>query len=102
MYACICRAITEAEVRRAGHAGVTSPEDLITLFGLNDASCCGRCARQPERMAALAAEGADRFDQEVHATLPSTPALVAGVARSLIGRAVSATATTTALPGKGL
>jgi bacterioferritin-associated ferredoxin len=88
MYACICRAITETDVRRAGHAGVTAPDDLIELFSLNDASCCGRCARRPERLVALAAEGADRSGPEVHATLPSTPALVAGVARSLIGTAL--------------
>jgi len=102
MYACVCRAITEAEVRRAGHAGVTSPEDLITLFGLDDASCCGRCARQPERIAALAAEGAERSDPDVHATLPSTPGLVTGMARSLIGTVLRPTAGTAAFRQKGI
>jgi bacterioferritin-associated ferredoxin len=81
MYACICRAITETDVRRAGHAGVISPDDLITLFKLNDASCCGRCARRPERMVALAAEGAERADRDVHATLPYTATVLAGVSR---------------------
>jgi bacterioferritin-associated ferredoxin len=78
MYACICRAITEAEVRRAGRAGVTSREDLIALFGLRDRSCCGRCLRQADRFVALAAEGKDCADVGDGAIIPLTPVLVAG------------------------
>jgi bacterioferritin-associated ferredoxin len=79
MYACICRAITEAEVRRAGRAGVTSREDLIILFGLRDPSCCGRCVRQADRFVALATEGKDCADIDDGAMIPLTPVLVAGV-----------------------
>ena len=78
MYACICRAITEADVRRAGRAGVTSPEDLIALFGLRDRSCCGRCVRQIDRFVALAAEGKDCAVLGDGAIIPLTPVLVAG------------------------
>ena len=88
MYVCICRAVTEADVRRAGHAGVTAPEDLVALFGLNDESCCGRCARRPEQFVALAAEGAAHGELEPAAALPSTPSLVAGATRVLLRVAV--------------
>lgn len=88
MYACLCRAIPEAEVRRVGHAGVTTPEDLIILFGLNDPACCGRCARQPAHLVALAAEGAVNWEREPATSLPSIPRLVAGVAWELLQAAV--------------
>ena len=88
MYVCVCRAITEADVRHAGHAGVTAPEDLVLLFGLNDEACCGRCVRRAEKLATLAAEGAAHADLEATAVLPSTPSLVTGVARALLRTAV--------------
>lgn len=79
MYACICRAISEAEVRRAGRAGMVAPEDLITLFGLRDPSCCGRCVRQIDRLVAIATEGQDCADVDDGAMIPLTPVLAAGV-----------------------
>jgi bacterioferritin-associated ferredoxin len=79
MYACICRAITEADVRRAGRAGVTSREDLIALFGLGDSSCCGRCIRRTDRLVELAAEGKDCADTGDGAIIPLTPVLVAEI-----------------------
>lgn len=58
MYVCICRGITEADVRRAGRAGITAPADLIAVLGLDDDRCCGRCAAHVEDFVALAWEGA--------------------------------------------
>jgi bacterioferritin-associated ferredoxin len=60
MYACICRGITEADVRRAGGAGITAPDRLIAVLGLDDERCCGRCAVQIEEFVELAREGASR------------------------------------------
>ena len=57
MYACMCQAITETRVRQAGRAGVTAPEDLITVLGLDDKRCCGRCLRHVQKFVALATEG---------------------------------------------
>jgi bacterioferritin-associated ferredoxin len=82
MYACICRAIPEAAVRRAGHAGVTAPEDLIVLFGLDDPSCCGRCIRRIDAFAALAAEGAADADEHEPAPVQSAGGLVAAAVRT--------------------
>lgn len=58
MYACICREITEADVRRVGSAGVVTPDRLITVLGLDDAACCGRCVDGVEDFVALAWAGA--------------------------------------------
>ena len=83
MYACICRAIPEAAVRRAGHAGVTAPDDLIVLFRLDDPSCCGRCIRRIDAIAALAADGAAEAEHEhAAAALPSPGGLVTAAARA--------------------
>ena len=57
MYACICRGITEAAVRQAGHAGVIAPGALIMVLGLDDDACCGRCANRVQDFVALALEG---------------------------------------------
>jgi bacterioferritin-associated ferredoxin len=58
MYVCSCKAITTADVRQAGRAGVLSSEALVAHFGLDDSRCCGRCLRQVERFVELAWEGA--------------------------------------------
>ena len=58
MYACICRGITEAEVRQAGRAGLVSPDGLIRPLGLNDDACCGHCAERIQDFVAVALEGA--------------------------------------------
>lgn len=59
MYACICRGITESDVRHAGAAGVTDPAALISALGLDDDRCCGRCARRIDEFVELAWQGAD-------------------------------------------
>ena len=58
MYACLCRGLTEADVRRAGQAGALTPASLVPALGLDDAGCCGRCAEDIEVFVALAWEGA--------------------------------------------
>ena len=45
MYVCLCKGITEADVREAGRAGVVMPCQLKARFGLKDAGCCGRCSK---------------------------------------------------------
>lgn len=60
MYACICRGITEADVRRVGAAGITAPAQLVGVLGLDDERCCGRCAVHIEAFVELAWEGVPR------------------------------------------
>jgi bacterioferritin-associated ferredoxin len=81
MYVCICRGVTEAEVRQAGRAGVIRSEDLIALFGFADPACCGRCARRSAALVALAAEGRAGGAAEPVEALPSRSGVRAGPAR---------------------
>ncbi len=65
MYLCICRAISEDDVREVGRTGVTEPKDLIDALGLNDYRCCGRCLRGVEEWVRLAREGAAEVARRV-------------------------------------
>ena len=58
VYACLCRAIKEVDVVRAGQDGAVTPERLVAVLGLNDAGCCGRCAKRIDVFVALASRGA--------------------------------------------
>jgi len=45
MYLCLCKGITESDVREAGQAGIVMPTQLIAKFGLKESGCCGRCSK---------------------------------------------------------
>ena len=45
MYLCLCKGITESDVREAGRAGIVMASQIKAEFGLNDSGCCGRCAK---------------------------------------------------------
>lgn len=42
MYLCICRAVTERDIRQAAAAGARTVRDLSRQLGV--ATCCGKCA----------------------------------------------------------
>jgi bacterioferritin-associated ferredoxin len=54
MYVCLCRGLTERDVRRAARSGHTTGPQLIATLGLDDPFCCGRCVRNVEQYVALA------------------------------------------------
>ena len=58
MYACICKAVTQADVRHVGRAGSINPDSLIAVLGLADEDCCGRCVDNIDEFVSLAWEGA--------------------------------------------
>ncbi len=58
MYMCLCKGITESDVREAGRAGLVKPNQLIAKFGLKDSGCCGRCAKHIHEFVDVAAQGA--------------------------------------------
>ena len=58
MYVCLCRGITESEVREAGRAGVVMPCQLKSKFGLKQNGNCGRCAKNIHEFVELAEQGA--------------------------------------------
>jgi bacterioferritin-associated ferredoxin len=45
MYLCLCKGITDSDVRQAGQAGIVMPSQLKAKFGLKEAGCCGRCSK---------------------------------------------------------
>ncbi|CUQ68255.1 (2Fe-2S)-binding protein [Candidatus Nitrospira inopinata] len=54
MYLCLCKGITESDVREAGRAGLITPSQLKAKFGLKDSGCCGRCAKHIHEFVELA------------------------------------------------
>ena len=76
MYACICRGITEDQVRGVGSLGITAPGELITVLALDDPCCCGRCAAHIEEFVELACEGACQASRVPVAVSPRSALLV--------------------------
>ena len=54
MYVCLCKGLTESDVREAGREGCFTTRQIIAEFGLRDNGCCGRCARNIHELVALA------------------------------------------------
>ncbi len=55
MYLCLCKGITESDVREAGRAGIVMPCQLKAKFGLKEAGCCGRCSKNIRGFVEIAA-----------------------------------------------
>jgi len=45
MYLCLCKGITDSDVREAGRAGCVMSCQLKARFGLKEVGCCGRCSK---------------------------------------------------------
>jgi bacterioferritin-associated ferredoxin len=54
MYVCLCKGLTERDVKQAAQAIGTHPRALTCALGLDDEDCCGRCARDIEELVDLA------------------------------------------------
>lgn len=54
MYLCLCKGITDSQVRTLGREGVVSPEALAAELGIDRDDCCGRCLSGIADLAALA------------------------------------------------
>ena len=104
MYACLCWKIRESDVRRAGRNGVTAPDDLITLFSLDEPSCCGGCRRGIQRFVSLAAEGAAGAGTGIvpMRARPSVAGMLAGATRGFRHATLHPSPLTVGLrPGEG-
>jgi bacterioferritin-associated ferredoxin len=53
MYVCLCKGLTESDVKQVGHAGIMTAEALIRVLGLDAEECCGRCALAADELLAL-------------------------------------------------
>ncbi|MFZ5875571.1 MAG: (2Fe-2S)-binding protein [Nitrospirota bacterium] len=56
MYICLCKGITDSQVRSLGRSGVVSPEALTAELGIDRNDCCGRCVAGIPRLVAIARE----------------------------------------------
>jgi bacterioferritin-associated ferredoxin len=54
MYVCLCKGITESDVRAAGLSGCSTARQIIAQFGLKEHGCCGRCAKSICELVSLA------------------------------------------------
>jgi bacterioferritin-associated ferredoxin len=54
MYMCLCKGLTDHDVRQAAASGADTAEELIKTFGLHDSVCCGRCVRNIHEYVAIA------------------------------------------------
>ena len=73
MYVCLCNAITESQVKRAGQEGITSAGALIEHLKLNDEDCCGYCIKHIDFFVEIA-EGEDALTYvRYRAHHPSVP-----------------------------
>ena len=58
MYVCLCKGITESDVREAGREGLMTRCQLKTKFGLKQSGCCGRCAKNIDELVEIATQAA--------------------------------------------
>lgn len=54
MYLCLCKGITESDVREAGRSGIVMACQLRAKFGLKESGCCGRCSKNIREFVELA------------------------------------------------
>ena len=55
MYLCLCKGITDSDVREAGRGGIIKPCQLKAKFGLKQRGCCGRCSKNIDEFVQIAA-----------------------------------------------
>ncbi|HMS84309.1 MAG TPA: (2Fe-2S)-binding protein [Nitrospira sp.] len=58
MYMCLCKGVTESEVRAAGRDGIVMASQLKAKFDLKCNGCCGRCAKNIHEFVEVAVQGA--------------------------------------------
>jgi bacterioferritin-associated ferredoxin len=56
---CLCKGITESDVREAGRAGLVMSSQLKAKFDLKCSGCCGRCSKNIHEFIDVAMQGAE-------------------------------------------
>ncbi len=57
MFVCLCKGITESQVRECGRLGICSADALASALGIEDEGVCGRCLRNIDEFVAMATRG---------------------------------------------
>ena len=65
MYVCLCKGITESDVKECGRIGCVTPQALACRLGIDAEDCCGRCLRNLEEIVAVACNHHTNAAQEV-------------------------------------
>lgn len=73
MYAHRCEGITEAGV---GRTGLTAPEQLVAVFGLNDETCCGHLMMDIELRRSQSWHGTGPQESSCDTPLPQRPSFL--------------------------
>jgi bacterioferritin-associated ferredoxin len=55
VYICLCKGISESQVRELGQAGICSADALASVLGLEEEDVCGRCMQNIDALVAIAA-----------------------------------------------
>jgi bacterioferritin-associated ferredoxin len=71
MYLCLCKGISDADVRQAARAGHVTAEALIAVLGLRDEECCGNCVENIEDFLAVAQTVEETEDAELPISVAS-------------------------------
>ena len=71
MYLCLCKGISDADVRQAARAGHVTAEALIAVLGLCDEECCGNCVENIEDFLAVAQTVEETEDAELPISVAS-------------------------------
>jgi bacterioferritin-associated ferredoxin len=54
MYICLCKGITESDVKECGRDGFITPQALACRLEIDADDCCGRCLKNLDEIVALA------------------------------------------------
>ncbi len=54
MYICLCKGITESDVKECGRNGFITPQALACRLEIDADDCCGRCLKNLDEIVALA------------------------------------------------
>ncbi len=68
MYVCVCKGITESDVKRLGRNGITCQATLAATLGIDDEDhCCGRCLNHIVKLVDMASRERRRCSAAVQA-----------------------------------
>jgi bacterioferritin-associated ferredoxin len=65
MYICVCKGITESDVRECGRGGYMCAQALAAKLQIDGDDCCGRCLKKVDELVVLACGGKQETDNAI-------------------------------------